>query len=249
VPNWRRDAQLLAWAGGTAIQVFFATAFPGTPTPSFPAGTAPALTLPEVGFLYPLRIVGVSLVGGQWADRLWIAVGPLLVAAATAALIAGVLYVATRQGLPTRTLVLICVAESLLVFAVGTYLRGDARVLPTALTSNILTGSPRYTVVPVLFLYAGVALVVDHPEPRWKAATWQAMAVVMAAFFAFTSGMNFSMPNGRSGGPAWGTMVGAARDQCAVSPGATIKIPITPREWSVTIPCTVVLARTASRSP
>ena len=208
--------------------------------------TVPPSSVADIGILYPLRVLIPALVGARWAEGVWLLLGPGLALVGALVLCGFLAYVARRPAFPTRVVVYACVIESLLFFTVSIYIRwGDwGEALRPISTSLQLALGPRYSVLPILLILAGVACVLDRPDPRWAVATWRKAEVTVLVLFSFVFGMNFSISNGRSGGPSWSGAMADALGQCATSPpGAAVTVPIAPPGWSVEVPCTLIRPR------
>ncbi len=185
---------------------------------------------------YAQRVGAVAFLGQRIGGMLWVRTGWLWPLVATVLLAAVFILGLTLGERRTRGLVGLSGAYSLGFFVATTALRHNAEGMMWHHSLSHALGG-RYTVVPLLLLYAMVAALFDG-RPRWgRDKVWQGLGVAVMTAFAVTVGIDFRTLNGRSGGPLWEEALVGARATCPGEADATASVPITPPGWVVEVPC------------
>jgi hypothetical protein len=238
VAAWRRDRRSLivvgAYALGTVVQLLGVLGAAG----SEPKGTGASVDLFARAF--GLRVFGAAWLGEPWLRDAWLDLGSTLIVLLTVATVALLIVLMIRSDADGRPPAVIALVYSF-AFAIAVVIgRGD--VLGAPLTGDWSKTGTRYFVVPLLLLLGAVVILVDHARVSERTGTWIRAALVLQMIVVIAVG--FRVSSFRSHGPEWATSLDQASHQCAGLPGATVAvIPITPRGFTVSLPCSVVRDR------
>ncbi|MDP8929929.1 MAG: hypothetical protein M3O70_15515 [Actinomycetota bacterium] len=185
---------------------------------------------------YVQRVGAVAFLGQRIGGMLWVGTGWLWPLVATVGLAAVFVLGLTAGSRRTRGLVFVAGAYSLGFFLATTALRHNAEgMMWPQNVSHALGG--RYTVVPLLLLYAMVAAFFDGRPRRAGDGMWRGLAGAVMLVFAVNVWVDFRTLNGRSGGPLWEEALVGARSACSAEADATVSVPITPPGWVVEVSC------------
>lgn len=231
VVAYRDRTAVPVWLFGIALAVQLVTAFTSRfESASFDGDVATML------LAYAQRVGAVAFLSQRVGGMLWVRVGWLWPLVATVGLAAVFILGVTVGTRRTRGLVFLTGIYSLGFFLATTALRDNAEGLIWP-QSAYHAGGGRYTVVPVLLLYAMVAAFLDG-RPRWVPdRVWLSLEVTAMLAAAVTLTGDFRLVNERSGGPLWEDALDGARALCAAEADETVSVPITPRGWVVDVSC------------
>jgi hypothetical protein len=193
-----------------------------------------------IAALYPIRVVGGALLGMQGTSALWDSLGGWLIVTGAIVLAAVVTYAVARRTFRDRWLVVLCLGLSAAFFAVSLWVRWDPDLAPAA-DGQFLHLAYRYLLVPVLFVLAAIAILLDRPDPRVPPGAWTAGTLVVVALVVATWVVDLTGANARTDAPSWAATVAASRARCVADGAATVGLPIAPDGWSMTLPCAVLL--------
>lgn len=196
--------------------------------PHAPVGGAAPLVR---AYLY--RVVAGGFVGTTKATEAYAASPAILLAAAgifLAALIAAGLLLRWKG-----VAAVIATGASIALFIASTLLRWKP-VIDPAINPN--WPSSRYSVAPIALLAIAVAVLLERGmgNRKWRlASTIAAGLLVLVSGFAIYGDLHITA---RTGGTRWVASLDAAEVTCAANPALdTVKIPIAPAKWFITLPC------------
>jgi hypothetical protein len=190
----------------------------------------------DIPHVYGLRVAGSFLVGDRHLDSVaglggaWPAYVCLLLVTVLVA------WLAVASAPRTRRWVIVFAGYSVLFLVVTVGLRGTEEFFPGVFT---FSGS-RYTVVPLLFLYAAVLAALGSPWPsrdaeRRRVPLLHAFLLLTGALVLMNYGGSVSV---RDEGPGWRDTVDVARQLCAEADGEPVALPgqVLGEPGEVTIP-------------
>jgi hypothetical protein len=204
--------------------------------------------LPAVG-LFGLRVGATFLLGDQLVQGLWPLIGWWSGVVALFLLAGIVLYASSRPPMRNRLPVLYAMACSGILFFALLFLRGTERITPEG--EVLVTVGLRWTVAPILFLIAGVVMLLDDADRRVKPPVWRGIRTVAAAVLVLLFISNYFVVGPRSRGPSWGRQLELAQDRCQARGLGRIRVPIAPDRppgfWGMRIGCDRLLEEGVNR--
>lgn len=216
------------WLFGSALVVQLVAAS------SFSAQAGTPLRPTTMLLAYAQRVGAVAFLGQRIGGVLWARTGWLWPSVAAIGLVAVFILGLTLGVRRTRGLVCVSGAYSLGFFVATTALRDNAEGMMWHQGFSHALGG-RYTVVPLLLLYAMVAALFDGRPGRAHDGVWRGLGGAVIMVFAVAVWVDFRTLNGRSGGPLWEEALVAAQATCPAD--ASASVPITPPGWAVQVPC------------
>ncbi|MGH2685828.1 MAG: hypothetical protein ACRDJP_10230 [Actinomycetota bacterium] len=189
--------------------------------------------LVDVAPIFGLRVAAGAVLGDPRLVELWPRLGWSL------GIGGGVLFgilalVGAMQGGRRRTITLLMLGASGLLFAVPVYLRGTSLMLPFS-DRLFLTGS-KWVVGPLLLVTTALIALADRPPGRLLAVR-RPLALVIAAVLGTAIATSFRVVNPRSHGPTWSAGIARAGARCAEGGLAEVTIPIPPPTFDARVPC------------
>jgi len=183
--------------------------------------------------LYIVRVLGITAVGDPGAARLWNHGGEALVYPVAITVAAVIVVLVARSRGRTLRLGLVTVAYSLVLFFGLLLVRGDAGLPLGNLWNN---NSARYNVLSVLFLLAGIAIMIPHARigelPR-RVLSWALLAQIVVVV-----ALGFHAYNGRFKGPEWYPALVAQAQACRTSPERVRFVVTAPGvPWGIFLTC------------
>lgn len=236
-----RDAWLLAAVSAAGVAVQGAVMLTGPPR-SQPITQEFAQGFGATAAHYYARVLVEALAGmTQQGHTLVFAAAPrlgMLLLVGGAALVA--IHLATRQR------VALVVPTALALASAGLYF---VLMWLSGAPSNYFAISGRYYVTPALLLGTAFALLTARGvRPRTRRLSMRIMRtagiVVVIGVMAHGLYTSYTVPDvfGREVTPSWQQALDAAKHQCpSANPANTVRVPISPANWYVTIPCTKLL--------
>jgi hypothetical protein len=207
---WRNRAPITWAVTGTLL---VGMVVQGVATKMGPQPASLGTNLADLPSIYALRVAGSFTVGDRLLTPLYTHAGlPFAYACAAGTLVvAGALAWVVRDR-RTRLLALALLGYSAIFLFVPLGLRGTEDFLEQSGFS--LNGS-RYTVVPILLLYALFVLLIDRtPRPALFRVPRQSLMVAFTALTAVLVLTNYSDFSARTLGPSWSASLAAARQRC-----------------------------------
>jgi hypothetical protein len=239
VAAWRRDRRSFTVVGayslGAVVQLFGVLGAAGGEP-----GTGTGANVDLFARAFGLRVFGEAWLGEPWLRDAWLDLGSALIVLLTVATVALLTALMIRSDAQGRAPAVTALAYSF-AFAIAVVIgRGD--VLGAPLTGHWSKTGTRYFVVPLLLLLGAVVILVDHARVSERTGRWIRSALVLQMVVLIAVG--FRVSTFRSHGPEWATSVDVVRHQCAGLPAATVAVvPLTPRGFTVSLPCSVVRDR------
>jgi hypothetical protein len=176
---------------------------------------------------YPVRVIGSYLVGDRYLAGAWKELGLFFAMLMAVALV--FLFIATgRGGSRRRWPALVAVAYSVVFLAVSILVRKPIGL--RLQSGTYIELDQRYLVIPVMLLMSAVAIWIDG-------APWQWLKPLFVAHLAVVIACSFALDNRRSDGPAWRAEVEYAQTVCANPLIRATPVLISPRRWSMILPC------------
>jgi len=177
---------------------------------------------------------GERLGGVAWAHLGW----PFLIALGVCA--AAALAIGLRHSLArSRWLAAIAIPTSLVMFVVSTYQRGVGTAMMWPAGTHFGDGG-RYAIVPALLLVSAALSLTDTDAlPREQKRTrrpWPALAAAGLLLLGLTTSFDVSEPKSR-GEPPWGEALGVARASCRSQHLLEVRVPTSPPNFGMTVPC------------
>jgi len=190
-------------------------------------------SLGDLPGLYSLR-VGASFFMGEWLVPWgWRTLGWGLAWTGLVIGFALLGYGAVRFP-ERRGACILATATSVAAFSLPVFLRGTSLLLPPP--ELHLHGS-RWVIGPSLLLALASLIVLEERHPgagRWP---WIGVRTAVLASILAAVAVGFRTENVRSKGPRWSEGVDAARARCEGTVDTVVPVPISPRGWSVRLPC------------
>jgi hypothetical protein len=191
-----------------------------------------------IALLYPLRVMGGAVLGIQRTWELWEPVGPWLILAGGLGVAALIVLVATRLDDGRRVVAATALGLSAVYFVVALWIRWEPGLAPAA-DDGFLRDAVRYLLLPVLFLYAAMAIGLDGLVRRGGRASTATVGIVGVLVVSAWL-IDFSGPNARSASPSWQASAAEARAMCVDGSTAEVTIPIAPATWTMRLPCEIL---------
>jgi hypothetical protein len=200
------------------------------------APSEPFVLFPLFGF----RVVGSLLIGEWFLEAGWRTLGWFLGYLGLGFLAGLITYVLLRRDLPRRSLILLLVVYSFLLFALSVLLRGTSLVIPQA--TQVLSGS-RWVIAPELFLACALITILERPDRRFPPWVWNTIRSGLLLSISLSIIFALGLRTSRSVGPRWHIEVSKARRSCLAVEANTVTVPISPPGWKAKVPCEEILRR------
>ncbi len=223
---WRRPGRYRIVAGAYAVGCLVqGVVILGAPA----AETAPhrAVDLPGI---FSIRVLASMVVGEQWVDHAWSALGWGLAVVVVAVTAAWLLGLAVRGKGEARALGLVAVAYAVLLYFAELWVRGS---LGMRIGPEYHSFGARYSSLSIWLMTAGLGLLVS------SVGSARLVRVVLAAivvWFAVTSVAGFRGTTPRSQGPGWKTSVAEARVACDAG-AEEVQLAVVPFPFDITVSC------------
>jgi hypothetical protein len=185
-------------------------------------------------FAFVQRVLGTAVFGQRLAGLLWAHFGwdwPFIATCGLMVLLAIGLIAGPER---TRWLSVLAAGYAVAFFVAAVLLRHGNLMWPPG-SYNAIGG--RYTVVPIMHVFAMAAAVLDSQPPRVDPRLWRVLHVCALVAVAVIAVTNFRTSNDRTHGPIWSESVTAARQRCAAPGQQLATLDISPRPWTVEVRC------------
>lgn len=172
--------------------------------------------------IYGLRVALSAIVGDRALASVYVPLGLSILGVVGVFVTAGLVALLSTADRTARVVAIVSLLVSVgyLVVAVG--LRGTSDILARAPFS--LNGS-RYTIVPLLFLWTAVIVLLDRLATRsgfyqssLKVRTPAMIGILTASFLGMQLLSDWSLPTVRSQGPSWRESLRSAEVTCSTPP-------------------------------
>jgi hypothetical protein len=186
---------------------------------------------------YGFRVVLTSVFGPFWASDV-VRAGGLV--AVVVAIVVMLIVLAVRFWRAHRDSGLIpeAVVASFVFFAISATVRWFPELDPTV---GVDWGGSRYSVVPICLLIIAIAEAIAPREGSRHSVPSKAVALAVVAGLVVTTWVGWGI-SGRFGPVPWTSALEEADTRCAVTPHATIEIPVAPESFLLAISCEQVLS-------
>ncbi len=223
------------FAGAAAGAAFQAWAYLGS-TGGRGAGH-PSLTTLVDGYFLQAPLVALTgtgqgasaLVGYSGWDIAYLSIVPFA--------LGGVWFILNRRR-PAALVVLALFGASAAIWSAGFWLNFFPQFDFAAMEPGTLIGGVpllRYSIVPIMLLWALVALGAGSSRDNRLGAKGIATLVMMASIFAFSYRVDDL--SARELGPTWSPEVSRAEIQCELGTTEDVIVPVAPATWTVSVPC------------
>ncbi|WP_278101015.1 hypothetical protein AB0870_04195 [Microbacterium proteolyticum] len=170
-----------------------------------------------------------ALVGYSGWDIAYLSIVPFVIGA--------VWFILNRRR-PAALVVVALFGASVAIWAAGFWLNFFPQFDFSTMDPGTLKGGVpllRYSIVPIMLLWALIALGAGSARDRRLGAKGIATLLLMASVFAFSYRVDDH--SAREMGPTWSPEIGRAEVQCDIGTTEDVVIPVAPATWSVEVPC------------
>ncbi|MEY8041835.1 glucosyltransferase [Saccharopolyspora cebuensis] len=180
----------------------------------------------ELPQIYALRVVLSAFTGDRMLGAVYPTWGMAVVVVAVLAFAAGFAGLLTRVPRRTGVLAVVTVLISIAYLVVPVGLRGTEGFLGR---DGFGLGGSRYTIVPLLLLWAAVVVLLDAAVPAApRTARPPVVWVALSCFLGAQLLGDWAAPSVRTGGPTWAEGLRTAAAGCALPPAQRAPQPVSP---------------------
>lgn len=220
--GWREQLVSIGYVVAAGLQLYVVLQAGGLRRPGYPWTAMPGIAA--------ARVV-LPLAAGRTTDAALTGVGLFIGAAAILVVLA---WPGLTAGPPQRIVVLGALTVDAVLLAVMWQHAGHMITYP----SHTLVGDSRYAVTPTILLVS--ALAASLSKYRFRATLLPALICGAVAGFVLGAMLFGQTTSPGRPGPHWRAGIKAARTECRTSGEATVEVPIYPRGWHSTLPCSAL---------
>ena len=227
----RRDLAIVAsfWIGAVAQVPVLALNQEAVVTPQWSA---------DIWTDYLQRVLDGSLLGLRLGGAGWDRLGWALLVVLLAGAIAGFVLGFKRSTPRARWVAAIALLTSFVLFVVSLYQRAVATPMLWPAGMHVGNGS-RYAIVPALLMISAALVLVDSSSRRQRGPFGLSLAGVGAISVLLLSIATsfYAGDSAARGTPSWNSALDRAASACVADDLSTVRIPTSPPEFGVQVPC------------